>query len=534
MSDTTNNLSSNLITSGIKASVVPSKNDTNTVNKPASGGDTSSSDDSLKEFEPPDGTWRGWVIMLSAFLCNGVIFGIINTYSVIYLRLQQQLEESGDKEASSKAALVGSLTIGSTFFLSPISGILVDKIGIRKTTVLGGVLCAGGMFFSSFCATNVIALYFTYGVCFGSGAALAYTPSLAILGHYFKKYLGIASGIVTAGSSVFTCALPILLNYLIENTGLSNTFRLISIIAGLMIVAGFLFKPLAPPPPKPIKKETRSAAHNLARSLINFDNWKKRKYVIWALSIPIALFGYFVPYVHISKFVVVNFPGENSNIPVMCIGFASFFGRLLFGVISDVPQINRILLQQVAFVMIGLMTLLLPLTDSFWLLNVFALGMGLFDGCFISLLGPIAYDIVGSAGATQAIGFLLGLCSVPLTIGPPIAGLIFDHTGSYTLPFVLAGLPPIIGAVCMCSIHFVKERPPKGAVADTDPKHPTQNGFVDAENASETKTFLEKPLIMTNPSTNFTTTTTTAKEKAKFLASSESLNDVIDENPKAC
>lgn len=98
MSDT-NNLSSNLITSGIKPIVVPSKNENLSVTVPA---DTSS-DETLKVFEPPDGTWRGWVIMLSAFLCNGVIFGIINTYSVIYLRLQKQLEESGDKEASSKA-----------------------------------------------------------------------------------------------------------------------------------------------------------------------------------------------------------------------------------------------------------------------------------------------------------------------------------------------------------------------------------------------------------------------------------------------
>uniref|UniRef100_A0A336MQP3 CSON004169 protein n=1 Tax=Culicoides sonorensis TaxID=179676 RepID=A0A336MQP3_CULSO len=476
----TNNLSSNLIVSGIKASVVPSK----TEQKNGNATVQVSSDETAKDFEPPDGTWRGWIIMLSAFLCNGVIFGIINTYSVIYLKIQKQLEESGDTEASSKAALVGSLTIGSTFFLSPVSGILVDKIGIRKTTVLGGILCAGGMFFSSYCATNVIALYFTYGVCFGSGAALAYTPSLAILGHYFKKYLGIANGIVTAGSSVFTVALPILLNYLIENTGLSTTFQLLSIITGLMIVSGILFKPLAPPAPKPMKKETRSAAHNLARSLINFDNWKKRKYVIWAVSIPMALFGYFVPYVHISKFVTVNFPEENSSYPVMCIGFASFFGRLLFGMVADLPRINRILLQQLAFVMIGLMTLLLPLTESFLLLCIFSLGMGLFDGCFISLLGPIAYDICGSAGATQAIGFLLGLCSVPLTIGPPIAGLIYDHTGSYTLPFVLAGIPPIIGALCMCSIHFVKEGPRKEAVGDTDPKHITQNGFVDAETRS--------------------------------------------------
>lgn len=94
----TNNLSSNLISSGIKPSVVPLKNENEVSSEPASV-----QENTAKVFEPPDGTWRGWIIMLSAFLCNGVIFGIINTYSVIYVRLQKQLEESGDKEASSKA-----------------------------------------------------------------------------------------------------------------------------------------------------------------------------------------------------------------------------------------------------------------------------------------------------------------------------------------------------------------------------------------------------------------------------------------------
>ena len=58
---------------------------------------------------------------------------------------------------------------------------------------------------------------------------------------------------------------------------------------------------------------------------------------------------------------------------------------------------------------------------------IFSLIMGLFDGCFITMLGPIAYDICGPAGASQAIGFLLGLCSIPLTLGPPIAGEGLDR-----------------------------------------------------------------------------------------------------------
>lgn len=53
--------------------------------------------------EVPDGGIRGYSVMICAFMCNGILFGIINTYSVIYLSLQKQLKESGDELASSKA-----------------------------------------------------------------------------------------------------------------------------------------------------------------------------------------------------------------------------------------------------------------------------------------------------------------------------------------------------------------------------------------------------------------------------------------------
>ena len=60
-----------------------------------------------------------------------------------------------------------------------------------------------------------------------------------------------------------------------------------------------------------------------------------------------------------------------------------------------------------------------------------------------SFLGPIAFDLCGPRGAGQAIGalsqnwvslFLLKICSgcllalfsLPMTVGPPIAGLIYD------------------------------------------------------------------------------------------------------------
>ena len=56
--------------------------------------------------------------------------------------------------------------------------------------------------------------------------------------------------------------------------------------------------------------------------------------------------------------------------------------------------------------------------------------MGLFDGCFVTLVGPIAFDLCGPQGASQAIGSLLGLFSIPMTTGPPVAGIIYDKVAS--------------------------------------------------------------------------------------------------------
>ncbi len=65
--------------------------------------------------EPPDGGTRAIMVMLSAFLCNSILFGIINTWGTIYITLQQQLESHGDKEASSKACMYQSIN----YLLSP-------------------------------------------------------------------------------------------------------------------------------------------------------------------------------------------------------------------------------------------------------------------------------------------------------------------------------------------------------------------------------------------------------------------------------
>jgi len=176
---------------------------------------------SLKK-QPPDGGFWAWLVMMSCFLANGIVFGIINTFGILFVKLKEDMEEAGVEDAATKCALVGSLTIGTTFFLSFLVGMLADKIGLRATSVLGGVLATLGMSLSTFGYQHIEVLYVTYGLLFGCGASLVYTPSLTVLGLYFKKRLGIVNGVVTAGSSIFTIVLSYTNQHILANYGVNG------------------------------------------------------------------------------------------------------------------------------------------------------------------------------------------------------------------------------------------------------------------------------------------------------------------------
>lgn len=413
-------------------------------------------------FVPPDGGMRAWAVMMASFLCNGIIFGIINTSGITYEKISTKLKDSGDPNAAFKGSMVMSLSIGSTFLFSVLAGVLTDSLGIRITTLIGGALSTAGMFISSFFSENVEVLMFTYGIMFGVGSSLAYTPSLVILGHYFQRRMGVVNGFVTAGSSIFTIGMPFLLPYVLE-MGVQTTFQVLAGLTSFLMVAALIFKPLMPilPQSRPQYGNTcRGRCRSFWSRIINFEIWQNKRYVIWALAIPSALFGYFVPYIHLVAYVKdVLGKDSNSQLLVQCLGVTSLVGRLVFGLVADKPKVNRILLQQISFFCIGTFTMLLTAANHMAFFIVIVLVMGLFDGCFISLLGPIAFDIVGPAGASQAIGCLLAICSIPLTFGPAIAGALYDYLGSYLVPFLCAGIPPIIGALFLFTISCTRQLP---------------------------------------------------------------------------
>ncbi|KAM3911795.1 monocarboxylate transporter 8 [Leptodactylus fuscus] len=435
----------------------------------------------------PEGGF-GWVVALAATWCSGSIFGIQNSFGILYVILQKEMDISEEQSKDFKTAWVGSLSMGMIFFCSPVVSIFTDRLGCRKTSSGGAALAFIGLLSSSF--TNSLAVrYFTYGILFGCGSSFAFQPSLVILGHYFKKRLGLVNGIVAGCGGVFSVCFPFFIKTMGDSIGLAHTFQVLSIFMFVQIFLSLTFKPLLPRPVDVKEKEnlagrskTRQClAHT--RKYFNMEVFWKKTYRIWACGIATTVLGYFVPYVHLIKFVKQRFENNSKEwILLVCIGAASSIGRLASGRIGDcIPGLKKIYLQVASFLLLGILSMMLPQCQVFESLIVVCLFLGLCDGFLISMMSPIAFELVGPMQASQAIGYVLGLMSIPMTAGPPLAGLLIDHFGTYDLAFYLAGIPPLVGALVLLSVPLLHERDLKMTEQLEAGKEKTQDGVVNGE-----------------------------------------------------
>ena len=100
----------------------------------------------------------------------------------------------------------------------------------------------------------------------------------------------------------------------------------------------------------------------------------------------------------------------------------STFGRLLFGHVADSPRINRLYMYQIAFLGIGVANTLCTVLKSFYGLIAYCALFGFFEGCYVCQVPILTGDIVGPDKMGSGVGILFGIKSIPLTLGPPIAG----------------------------------------------------------------------------------------------------------------
>ncbi|KAL4711059.1 hypothetical protein ACJJTC_015235 [Scirpophaga incertulas] len=189
------------------------------------------------EMVPPDGKW-GWCVLVGATLVNILIPGTIKSFGVL-------LVEFNDVFHTSASAASGIVALCYFLYssLGPLSSILSVKWSYRTVTLIGGSFAAFGMIFSSY-AFSITYLYFSFGAMVGTGAGLAFPPTVYIVTSYFVRLRGLANGICMSGSAFGSIILPPVLRYLLETYGYKGA---VLVLGGIMLnvwAAALLFQPV--------------------------------------------------------------------------------------------------------------------------------------------------------------------------------------------------------------------------------------------------------------------------------------------------
>lgn len=158
--------------------------------------------------------------------------------------------------------------------------------------------------------------YITYGLLFGCGSSFTLQPSLVILGQYFHQRLGLANGLVTAGSSLFSVGMPALLEEVVVPLGLSKTFQILSALPLVQVALVTLsFRPQLLPSNRDndasMPPSTNEMVGGFCQRLLSQAKqgvFHVSAYRVWAFSVATAVLGYFVPYVHLvsAHFIIVS------------------------------------------------------------------------------------------------------------------------------------------------------------------------------------------------------------------------------------
>lgn len=400
----------------------------------------------------------GWVVLSLAFLCILLGAAVFNSFQLFFVALLTD----PDFERSTRAAL--SLVSSITFIVygtsSPLVGRLTDRVGPRVVIPIGGTLMGIGLLASS-TATGIWQLCIFYGAVTGLGLGLIdMVPNTAVLSNWFVKRRGMAMGIAGAGSGAAVFILVPAIQQLISSFGWRTTY----VVMGLFILATIpvlngLFQRHRPQDIGLLPDGARSEAEctvagSCAPSGIEWTlHAALRTRSFWLLAAANALipFASQVVLVHQVAYMVDHgfdpLVAASVSVPM---GLAGITGRTLLTGFSDRLGRLRCYTFSVACLVLAVGFLIASSSvASVWVLYVYGFLMGLGFLSKMPLISAISADLFQGQNFATIYGFARIGGGIFGALGPLVAGLVFDLSGSYVVAFASAAFADVASLACV-------------------------------------------------------------------------------------
>jgi MFS family permease len=383
-------------------------------------------------------------MIATLWLTLGVAFGLMFSFSVFLVPLLEEFRWS-----RGLAAGAFSLSAVVQGILSPVVGTLVDRFGPRRLILTGAVVLGISCVLGSR-ITAVWHLYLVTGVLTAVGlSAVGWVPSGALVAQWFAHRQASMMGLAFSGMGVGVLTVGPLAQWLISAYGWRDAYSILGLGALALLVPLVWIGVREAPRPAPAPRVRAGAPAD--------DSGVR---VRAALATP-AFWALFCAYTctPLAVFTVVTHQvafAVDQGFPRLFVagifgltGFMSIVGRIVFGFAAD--RIGRAWSATISFACTAVGTLALlsiEVAPHAVGLYVYALLFGLGFGA----RGPIITAIAAALFPGRRFGAIYGWLSVGNglggAIGPWFAGALFDLTGSYRVPFLIATLFCVAGSVC--------------------------------------------------------------------------------------
>ncbi|XP_016973674.1 monocarboxylate transporter 12 [Drosophila rhopaloa] len=180
------------------------------------------------------------------------------------------------------------------------------------------------------------------------------------------------------------------------------------------------------------------AVRRTLSTMLDTSLLKSPAFMFLAFSGFLTMMGFFVPFGFLGPRAKAAGMTNPTSL-VSGIGIVNTVARIVCGLISSFPAIKPLWLNNIALTAGGLATIFSGVVINAASQWAFVFFFGICIACFSALRSLIAVELIGLEKLTNAYGFLMLFQGVAAIFGSPIAGALYDMTGSYNATFYFAG-----------------------------------------------------------------------------------------------
>ena len=368
----------------------------------------------------------------------------------------------GDELGWSRTEIAGAASLGAILgaTLAPMSGWLVDRIGSRLILVVGGIIIATACIYLSAVQT-LLGFYTAFTLARAAELGPIGVGTSTAIGKWFLRYRGRATGLIFFAESAGIMALAPIVQMVISIGG----WRMAWIVLGVWmfaigVVPAALFirrqsediglsvdggtQKKAPRSSLVVSakdREIEEISLTLGQALLTPSFW------LLLVTLLIVSIGTSGVGVHLVPHLTQQGLSAQSAVGAISVMFtAGALASLALGVASE--RVSPRLLMAVAYLLIAVSLAILIAADTIVETYLFAVTNGVATTAFFIMPLLLCSSYYGRTSLGLIYGVSKAVQMAGLALGPLVAGLAYDTTGSYQIAFIwfslLAGVSSLV------------------------------------------------------------------------------------------